>query len=247
MKTTKKDGLGDRMKRYENINRDYLIPNLPSMLRLDGKAFHTFTKGLKKPFDEDFMLAMDAAAINVIGNMQGAYLAYIQSDEITIYFDNLQSREAELWFDGNIQKIVSVSASYAANGFNRKRLEQKLLTKFADFDSRVFQLPNHEEVINNFIWRQQDATRNSILSVGQANFSQKQLHGLSTDKVQEKLFIEKDVNWNDFSSRYKRGRAVYKQQIEIKPIIFRNKWIVDNNIPIFSQNKEFIKQILNIQ
>lgn len=247
MKKQSKDSLGDRQKKYENVNRHYLISRLPVTLRVDGKSFKTYTKKLIKPFDDDFMDAMDAAAIKLCGNIQGTKFAYVQSDEITIYLDNLSSLQADLWFDGNIQKIVSVSASLATNGFNEKRLNQNKLIKFAEFDSRVFQLPNFDEVLNNFIWRQQDATRNSISSVAQANFSQKELHGVNTDGMQELLFTKKGINWNEFSPRYKRGRVIYQTTVEVQPQVFRNRWVVDNDIPIFTQDRNYLRNFIGIE
>ena len=194
----RKDSLGDRMKEYENISRIYLTKKSPVIIRIDGKAFHTFTRGLKKPFDPLFMEVMQIAAQKLCAAISGCKLAYIQSDEISLLLTDYDTTDTQPWFDNNLQKLVSVSASIATLAFN-KAFEQcadrvfdaysdmwnisESETKYRDclitcvskgamFDARAFILPK-EEVCNYFIWRQQDATRNSILSVAQSVFQQR--------------------------------------------------------------------------
>lgn len=276
----KNDSLGDRMKCYEYVTRTHLTRRLPVIIRLDGKAFHSFTRGFKKPFDEIFVKSMQETMKYLCENIQGCVLGYTQSDEITLVLVDYKTRESDAWFDNNIQKMVSISASIATLAFNRifqseidkyeldwkvsftpqsceiqaahyKYVEtlKRAANKGAMFDSRVFTLPK-EEVVNCLIWRQQDATRNSILSVGQANFSSKELHGKKCDKIQDMLFAEKNINWNDYPTTLKRGSCCAKVPIKINEgtdnEAIRNKWTIDNEIPIFTQNKEYVNKLVMI-
>jgi len=236
MSKPQKDSLGDRMKGYENVTRTFLTGRMPCIIRIDGKAFHTLTKGLKKPFDKDFADAMLATTRDLCDEIQGAALAYWQSDEISILLIDYLRLTSQSWFDKNIQKMVSVSASIATASFNSWFQFPDTCNSRATFDSRVFTLPR-EEVCNYFLWRQQDATRNSINSVGQAYFSHKQLHGKNTDQVQDMLFKEKGINWNDLPVIEKRGACIVKQE---------GGWIVDREIPIFSQDREYVNKFVNI-
>jgi tRNA(His) 5'-end guanylyltransferase len=267
----KKDSLGDRMKNYENVTRTHLTRRMPVIVRLDGKAFHSFTRGLKKPFDEILVKSMQDTMKYLCENIQGCVIGYTQSDEITLVLVDYQSRESDAWFDNNIQKMVSVSASMATLAFNNafgKNVSDAIANDTdkpfnsanygvyvgkmnkAMFDSRVFTLPK-EEVVNCLIWRQQDATRNSIQSVGQANFSQKQLHGKSCDKIQDMLFVEKGINWNDYPPTLKRGSCCIKKPVIVRSttdseVVIRNKWVIDNEIPIFTQDKEYVNKLVMI-
>lgn len=266
-----KDSLSDRMKCYENVTRNYLTRRAPAIIRADGKAFHSFTRGFKKPFDGIFVKSMQETMKYLCENIQGCVLGYTQSDEITLVIIDYEKIESCAWFDNNIQKMASISASMATLAFNKyfstnvykyiedyKKEHQLIfieednkyyntlidaIKKGAMFDSRVFTLPK-EEVINCVIWRQQDATRNSINSVGQANFSHKQLQNKSCNDVQDMLMSEKGINWNDYTTTLKRGSCCIKMPQKIndgtKQEYIRNKWIIDNEIPIFTQDREYI-------
>ena len=255
--------LGDRMKGYENKYRFYLIENLNTIIRLDGSHFHTFTRGLEKPFDKIFIKAMQKTTLALCEDIPGCKFGYVQSDEISLLLTNHDTFNTQPWFDNNLQKIVSVSASMCAVYFNKffqeiveeeyylykaenkeksaywyAQMNNKIDTAF--FDSRVFVLPNDEEVVNYFIWRQQDCTRNSILSVAQSLFSHKEIQNLNTKDLQDKMFTEKDVNWNDYPTVEKRGTAVKKFDISEN----RKRWKIDEDIPIFSQDREYIKEVI---
>jgi tRNA(His) 5'-end guanylyltransferase len=246
MSKPEKDSLGDRMKGYEDAYRVYLTKRLPLIIRIDGKAFHTFTRGLTRPFDADFQDVMLKTALDLCDEIQGTKLAYWQSDEISLLITDYDTLTTQAPFEKNLQKLVSISASVATSTFN-KATDRKNLTCFefgvedkfksvGNFDSRAFVLP-YAEVCNYFLWRQQDATRNSINSVGQSHFSPKQLHGLNTDMVQDLLFKEKEINWNDLPVINKRGACVIRVD---------GKWAVDREIPIFSQDREYINRFVNI-
>lgn len=250
------DALGDRMKDYyENRSKIYLTRRVPVLLRLDGCHFHTFTKGLKKPYDSLFIEVMQRTTKSLCESIQGCKFGYVESDEISLLLTDYDTLQTDAWFDYSVQKICSVAASMAAMFFNR-HLKECALQEFDDkdyyntllkkielggyFDARAFNLPEHE-VVNYFIWRQNDATRNSIQGLAQANFSQKQLQGLNNSQLQDKLHEEKGINWNDCKTVEKRGSAVIKV---LDTITGRSKWTVDTEMPIISQNKDYIENIL---
>lgn len=247
-----KDELGERMKEnYEHRTRIMLPRRTYTVIRLDGKAFHTYTKGFKRPYDLGLMRIMDQTTIKLCEQIQGVKMAFTQSDEISLVLTDFDSQQTDAWFDGNIQKIVSVAASIATAAFNNGMyLDEEILAsmeKVAYFDARVFTIPETEEVINYLIWRQQDATRNSIQMGAQSMYSQKQLHGKNTSELQELMF-QKGQNWNDYPTGFKRGRAIVKVQYEMEAknrktgepeMAIRNKW-ESVETPIFSQDKPFI-------
>lgn len=249
------DNLGDRMKDYENTSRIRLTKKLPVIIRLDGKAFHTFTRGFNKPFDDVLMKAMQETTKYLCANIMNCKMAYTQSDEISLLLIDYETRESQPWFENNLQKMVSVSASMATLAFNKVFIEivnnsheniedtfdySKYIKKYntALFDARAFVLPQYE-VCNYFIWRQQDATRNSVQMVAQSMFSYKELHGLNCNQLQEKMWQEKNVNWNDYTISQKRGSCIVKEQYENNGAI-RSRWIVDEDIPIFTQERDYI-------
>jgi tRNA(His) 5'-end guanylyltransferase len=251
----KGDSLGDRMKeRYENRTRTFLPRRTYSIIRVDGKAFHTWAKGMDKPFDKDLMGLMDAVAVAMCEEIQGAKLAYVQSDEISILMTDFESINTEAWFNGNIQKIVSISAAIATAKFNDSALDAFLnggIKKFfkmdlALFDSRVFTIPDAIEVENYFIWRQQDATRNSIQMAARALYSHKECENKNTSELQEMCF-QKGVNWNDYSAREKRGGLVYKKPtgevIDTHPEIIKTAWMADG-APIFTQERQVLRGLI---
>ena len=233
----KKDSLGDRMKEfYENRTRNFLPRRTYTIIRVDGKAFHSYTRGLVRPFDEKLVNDMDETACYMCKNIQGAKFAFVQSDEISVLLTDFEGLTTDAWFDGNIQKMASISASLATAKFNELRPN-----KIALFDSRVFTIPSDIEVENYFIWRQQDTTRNSISSVAQSMFSHRELENKNTDQMQEMCF-QKGVNWNDFSAKLKRGRFIVKQDYE-KDGATRSKW-VSVEPPIFTQEREMLKVLI---
>lgn len=228
------DDLGKRMKEfYEQIPKTRLMRRTPVIIRIDGKAFHTFTKGFKRPFDEVLMKTMQETTKYLCENVQGCVLGYTQSDEITLVLVDYERFETAAWFDYEIQKMCSVSASMATMAFNkyfRNNVEAfgdnavenfdngttlqtylKALEKGAMFDARVFNIPI-EEVTNCIYWRQLDASRNSVQMVGQANFSHKELQGKTCNDVQDMLMLQKNINWNDFPTYQKRGTCVVRNK-----------------------------------
>jgi tRNA(His) 5'-end guanylyltransferase len=225
------DDLGDRMKgSYEDRTR-YLLPRRTyTIIRLDGKSFHTYTKGLKKPFDRDLFEDIDNAIIAMLSEIQGAVFAYTQSDEISILLTDFATPQTSAWFDGNSQKITSVSASIMTAEFNLQRYTRALkirdrlklnnenvrvIRNLAYFDARVFTIPDRIEVMNYFIWRNQDCSRNSVSMVAQSNFSHRELQGKTTPNMHEMLHAE-GINWAaDYTDREKNGGLIVKETYEV--------------------------------
>ncbi len=231
-----KTSIGDRMKQYEAVPKTKLQRRTPVIIRLDGKAFHTWTRWLKNydpsltksPFSDVMFDTMSTTMVNLVACIQNAVFAYAQSDEISILLNDWKQLKTQQWFAANVQKMVSISASMATAYFNESL--KSAPAPLALFDSRVFNIPK-EEVANYFIWRQQDATRNSINMLAQYHFPHKELQSLNTDQVQEKLFTEKGVNWNDIDVWKRRGYCATDKSF-------------DQNIPIFTQDREYIEQHL---
>lgn len=267
----KKDSLGDRMKQYESVSKNFLMKKNPVIIRLDGKAFHTFARGFEKPFDNIIETAMTETMLYLCKNIQGCVLGYTQSDEITLALCDYQNIDTGAWFEYNVQKMVSVSAAMATYAFNMV-LDNIAVDSFAEagnqrnkttdiimrkrnkgafFDARAFSLPRNE-VVNCFIWRQQDATRNSIQALAQSLYSHNELQGINCNSLQDKMFTEKGVNWNDLTTYQKRGACAVKRMMKKKvtlkdgssTIIERPEWIIDFNIPIFTQDRDYINSLL---
>lgn len=236
------DSLGDRMKGYEGVTRSSLIRRMPVIIRVDGKAFHTLTRGMDRPFDHRMVTCMQATAKELCEQIQGARVAYVQSDEISVLLVDYQALGTQAWLDGGLQKMCSISASIATMAFNREFGEFLGRRPSALFDSRVFNLPR-EEVVNYFVWRQLDATRNSIEATGQAHFSDKELHGVNCDQIQEKLFQAHGINWNDTPTHLKRGACVVREALMVDEAT-RHRWKVDRQIPVFTRDRGYVGQYL---
>jgi len=245
----KNDSLGDRMKGYEHISRILLTRRMPLIIRVDGKAFHSLTKKMDKPYDITFSHCMMRTARFLLENIMGAKLAYVQSDEISVLLTDYDSLSTEPWFQKNIQKIVSVSASMATMKFNelyRTHVHSsKKVKDYGLFDSRVFVIPK-EEVCNYFIFRQQDAVRNSIQGLGQAHFSHKELQGKSCNAIQDMLMVDKKINWNDISPYFKRGGCFYRN-LSIDTDENTNNVVTDVAPPTFTQDRDYIEKYLFLE
>ena len=278
----KKDSLGDRMKQYEGISRISLMRRQPVIIRVDGKAFHSFTRGFERPFDDIFIKSMQETAKYLCENIQNVKCSYQQSDEISLLLTDYENINTAAWFDYQVQKMCSIAASMATLAFNSffrnnalvkvtitdayfrnkesysgdwekdRLLKEPYLdacTNGAMFDARCFSIPK-EEVCNYFIWRQQDTVRNSIQMVAQANFSHKQLQNKSCDELQEMLWQEKNINWNDFETAKKRGSCCTKTGkhtiVDMKTGEQKDRlvWEIDKDIPIFTQDRNYIERFV---
>ena len=200
---TDSTALGDRMKTYEHVYRYAFPRRLPIVIRCDGRAFHSYLRGATKPFDMPFIADMAEVAKALCAEISGAVIAYHQSDEISVLVQDV-GEHAEPWFAGELQKIVSLSAAIATAALGERRPGRPL------FDARAFVLPNTVEVANYFTWRQRDAVRNSISMAAQAHFSHRRLQGVNGDQMQEMLFQEHGVNWNDYPAECRRGQVAVK-------------------------------------
>lgn len=273
-----KDQLGDRMKGYEQNSRITLTRRVPVIIRLDGKAFHTYTRGLKKPFDRVLMTTMQNTMQYLCENIQNCVFGYTQSDEITLVMTDYKTITTDAWFGNGVQKMCSVAASMATMAFNKffaeefaklaeetaeawnvsneeyaylETLESKLFK--AIFDARVFSIPV-DEVCNCLIWRQQDATRNSIEAVGQDNFSHNELHKKTCNQIQEMLWSERNINWNDFPIDCKRGACCWRVEESVpvtdprnpenKINVTRRRWRIDREPPVFTQDRNYVERWL---
>ncbi len=200
--------LGDRMKAYESCAQVMLPRRMPLIIRVDGRAFHTFTRHLRRPFDPNLMDAMVRAAVAVAEDVQGFELGYVQSDEASFFLQDYALVDTEPWFGKDLQKIVSLSASIMSIAFSRA------FGADAHFDSRAFVLPE-AEVANYFLWRAKDWERNSLSMLAQAHFSAKQLHGKKRADMHEMLHGI-GVNWTtDLSERERNGTFLVKDGREI--------------------------------
>ncbi|MEZ0090015.1 tRNA(His) guanylyltransferase Thg1 family protein [Streptacidiphilus sp. EB129] len=202
---TDSTAIGDRMKRHEAAYRQLLPRRTYSILRVDGKSFHSYLRGCQRPFDEVFMADMDAVAEALCAEISGAVLAYTQSDEISVLYTDFGSPGTEPWFGGVLAKQLTIAASLATAVLNERRPGKRAL-----FDARVFTLADPVEVANYFLWRQRDAVRNSISMAAQAYFSHRQLHQVNTGRMQEMLWAEHRINWNDYPDGCKRGRTTVR-------------------------------------
>lgn len=280
------DDLGLRMKEfYESVPKTRLMRRTPVMLRIDGKAFHTFTRGFQKPFDEVLVKSMQETMKYLCENIQGCVFGYTQSDEITLVLVDYKKLNSSAWFDYEVQKCVSIAASMATMAFNR--VFDREVTKFyykhnivepsgyeywdsqdsqirfatydnarqkgAMFDARVFNVPR-EEVTNFVYWRQLDATRNSIQMIGQANFSHKELQNKSCNMIQDMLFTQRGVNWNDLPTHLKRGSCCRRTSVRNPEIDkgealgYRFQWVIDTEIPIFKdEGRDYIEKLINFE
>jgi tRNA(His) 5'-end guanylyltransferase len=223
---------------------------MPIMLRLDGNSWHSYTRGLKRPFDQNLIDAVNETAKMLCSKIPNVKIAYTQSDEISILiyspdFDN------ESWFGGNIQKITSISAGMASSYFTSISDRVFGSIKPTQFDARVFVIPL-DEVVNSFEFRQQDMTRNSVQMVARSLYSHSECNNKNCKQLQEMIF-QKGINWNNLPTSQKRGRCVVKQSVigtatnkhtgESKSFT-RNTWVIDNEIPIFHEDRNYIEKHL---
>lgn len=228
------DELGKRMKEnYENRTRYFLPRRTFTIIRIDGKAFHAFTKNFEKPSDSRIHKAFMTSIERFFKEAQGCVFAYQQSDEVSFLLQDFKREETEAWFNGNLQKIASVSSSIFTNEFNNELARIYIEDEFAKedfdlqdfydnisqipnkisakFDSRVFIIPDTVEVMNYFIWRQKDAIRNSISSLAQSLFSHKELHGKSQEDMKQ-MCKEKNMNWEILNKEFKYGTLFFQNE-----------------------------------
>ena len=215
------------MKGYEGVTSTALIRRMPAIIRIDGKAFHTFTAGCDKPFDKAISGAMISACTDLYKNIQNCKIVYTQSDEISILLVDYEKLETNPWFGNNIQKIVSVASSITTASFNEHYKHPK--GKMALFDARVFNLPQ-DEVANYFLWRQQDCIRNSISISARSLFSAKQLHGKNC-KLMKEMMLEKGHDWSKIPLGYQNGFLITASDTYLEaPLIAEHRSIINDRV-----------------
>lgn len=247
---------------YEEVSRTRLLRRMPVAIRIDGKAFHTFTRGLRRPFDSILTASMQQTMLKLCENVQGCVLGYTQSDEITLVLVDYKKLTSDAWFDYEVQKMCSIAASMATNYFNKAFSDEvekwikanptlqgdddvayyaslvECTHKGAMFDARCFNVPI-EEVTNLIYWRQLDASRNSVEMLARAYFSHKQLDHKNCSQMQDMLMLQHNVNWNDLPTKYKRGSCAVKTS---------EGWNIDNDIPIFkSEDRLYVEKLIDPQ
>lgn len=257
------DELGKRMKsNYEEVTRTKLVRRMPVIIRIDGKSFRTFTKNFRKPFDKIVVRAMQETTRYLCENIQGCVLGYTQSDEISLVLVDYKNLNSDAWFNNEVQKICSIAASMATMKFNavfrdyvteyvyrsdnQNEEEQELCKAYkkavyvgALFDARCFNIPK-EEVTNYIYWRQTDAIRNSVLTLGRSYFDTTELNNKSISMVKQMLIEQKDIDWKELPIHLKRGTCVIKYKSEQL-----NFWQIDRAIPIFkSDNRLYIDKLI---
>ena len=256
--------LDTRMKKYyENVSKTKLLRRTPVALRIDGKAFHTFARSFKKPFDEILIQSMQNTMKYLCANIQGCVFGYTQSDEITLILLDYRTFTTSAWFDYEVQKMCSIAASMATMVFNKELTKiandyiesaletqnisndekkyittlKKAMTNGAMFDCRAFNIPK-EEVTNLVFWRQQDAAKNSVQMVARCYFSQKELNKKNISEMQDMLHEKFDVNWNDFPTEQKRGSACLKGE---------KGWYIDHEMPILkNEDRNYLDDLIYI-
>lgn len=263
--------IGIRMKEYyESIPKFKLYRRTPVIIRLDGRSFHTFTRGFVKPFDSVLVNSMQETMKYLCENIQGVKVGYCQSDEISLLLTDYDTFSTQAFFDYEVQKVCSITASMATLAFNRAFMFEfeefhrfvcegspsdndivlnsvyyDAMRKGAMFDSRCFNIPE-SEVTNYFYWRQLDSTRNSIQMIGQAHFSHKELQNKSCSMIQDMLHEEKGINWNDTPTHLKRGSCCIKVTDTIEGTE-RHRWAIDKEIPEFvGEGRDYIEKYLSV-
>jgi tRNA(His) 5'-end guanylyltransferase len=226
-----KDELGRRLKRdYEDALRLFLPRRSYVIVRIDGRAFHSFTSDLERPYSRELADALDQAALYLCQEMIGCRFAYGQSDEYSFLLTDFEKANAPLWFDGNVQKIVSVSASLFTAMFQRRFPSAKI----AAFDSRVMVISQRTEVENYFLWRQLDASANSLNMLASAHYSHDELLQKSTTEKHDMLHT-KGLNWAKEPADFKRGRVVRRMN---------EAWAIDLEIPIFNRDRSYLEALI---
>ena len=264
--------LGDRMKKYEDVSRFYLTPKQPAIVRVDGRAFHTYTKQkwCKKPYSDILIRAFQRTTLKVCEETMNVCFAFHQSDEVSFLLKDYERKEQQQLFGGNIQKIATTFASKFTAHFNQIMIDELRpdyndeYPALGEFDARVFTAPLHEAT-NYFIWRQQDWIKNSITQYSMSFFSDKQLHNKNSDE-KKKMIIEKgEKAWDDLENHLKYGTFFRKEKVELKlnevsedqrkyinktelveipEYVVRNRWMCDFNSPILLNNKEYLEKIV---
>ena len=223
-----RDDLGDKIKRnFEDALRIQLPRRTHVVIRVDGRRIHTITKHLERPYDRRLADALDTAALALASEMLGCRLGFGQSDEYSFLLTDFGSEHEKMWFDGNVQKIVSVAASIFTANFTQAFSP-------ATFDARVMVIPQRADVLAYFVWRQLDASANSLNMLASAHYTHDELLGKSTAEKHD-LLHAKGLNWAHAETSFKRGRV-------IRPAA--RAFVVDPEPPIFTQAPDYLGALI---
>jgi tRNA(His) 5'-end guanylyltransferase len=233
------------MKGYERAYDVRLPLRLPVIVRVDGRAFHTWCRKLERPFDGTFVGFMNGVGLRLCEGLQGARLGFIQSDEVSVLLHNYRTLQTQAWLDNRLQKMVSHAGSIASAQMASEAMRYTTncgKPRLAQFDARAFVLPE-AEVANYFWWRQRDAERNSIQMLARSLYSHKQLHRKNSDDLQEMCFA-RGHNWNDLLVSERRGRCVVRVAREVDGVE-RHEWQIDQEPPRFvNEGREYVERLL---
>ena len=249
-----------RMRRFEKASNHYLSPETPAIIRIDGRAFHTFTKNFDRPYDYVLIEAMQHTMLRLCQNTPGCRFGYTQSDEISLILTNRNAQDA--WFDWRIEKLCSVTASMASTYFTHEfekavkedyswRVDEERRYRYlsalgigAVFDARVFNIPR-EALADYIAWRQTDASRNSLNT-------KSELHGAKAQRIHDMLHAA-DVNWNDQPTYVKRGTSCllvetekhgYDPIADTEVIVKRMRWRIDRDMPIIARDTVYLEEAI---
>lgn len=265
--------LYERQKEYyEDITRIYLPRRTHVVLRADGVSFSKFTRGLDKPFSNEFISDMNQAAIALCEKAQNVKFAFVQSDEISLVMSDYDTLNTSAWFGNELRKLCSVSAGIVTAAFAQQMAARNSSKEFPFFDCRAWTIPSQDEVLNYFLSRQSDCTRNSLSSVAQVLYSHKELEGKGFKDLNEMVYQKReelreimkgnftlpvelhdkeDLNWNDIPAGMKRGRLIYRETYMAPAVsgqedVMRSRWVV-TEAPIFStpEAREFLMSFFN--
>lgn len=244
MSKRNKDSIGDRMKRYEEASNPKLSRRCNIIVRVDGKAFHSYTRSFVRPFDPNIVQVMQSAATYVARDMCGFKLAYVQSDEASFLLTDYDEISTQAWFDNNLSKIVSIAASNMTAYFNDQIKRLTSVNRLASFDARAFIVPA-SDVANYFLWRAKDWSRNSLSMYARSFYSAKQLLHKSNEQQHEMLH-EKGKNWTkDLSPQLRNGTFIYYDPNRKNKKENEAVWVVDYGVkPTFLSVSALVDQLL---
>jgi len=248
MSTYKRDAMGDPFKEQEQKYRLELPKNTAVALRYDGKSFHTFTKklGLTRPYDLDFMNAMDQATMHAMQTLGGAWFGYVQSDEISLFFTDMASEAAEMPFRGKVEKLASVGASAVSTSLYAELSKQSRWENIPlpSFDGRIAAVGDVEWMHQYLTWRRMDARRNAVMMAAQCLRSHKQLHGLGVNDMFE---ILQGTEFEKLPDGFFNGRLIMRVPEEGTAVV-RGKTITftRNRLVAVPALKETVDELLAI-
>lgn len=219
--------LGVRQKELEHKTRHFLPAGSYTMIRVDGKSFHSWCRGLQRPYDMRLVETMRQTMLALCERTQDCVLGYCQSDEITLILAGYSGEKSQSWFDGNLLKNTSIPAGTASAHFNHHaaqifEADEIAARDLAVFDGRAWAVESVDDVLGNLVFRIRDAERNSASMLGQAHYSPRQLHGVSRRDLIERLEAEHGVSWDAQPGSFRSGSMCIKRT-DTRPVTFTHK------------------------